>query len=485
MSEEEKPSGGTDIIADAMKAADTSVAQALLGRSARAFGDLLGERAEEYVDRVRERRRKNVHDHEQQVEQVTGGPVDFLAAAARGGAIVRWYLVAADVPIEDPEKAAFVEATLAEILASPRSSDFQDVAEKLSGQSMRIVLNAPSGRKFFPREDDRENLETLRDLGLARRFGLPRFLLLLLAWSVGTAAGLYILTRILPSVLPTTMSIGFEVEGAVISGVIFAAAIALLSTNYTLTEFGEKLQASALRFYPTRTKLREFWIASLVPSSFLSWALVALVFACGIPLLLSRFLPGSETFRTIVLSPPPQSPSAAPSPPASTSVAEAPKSTQTLTTEDVANLTDVWRSVSEQTKSTMDTNKQIAELLSSWPKQINEDRNKLTKELNDLRTQIDRRRTSFGTLATFYERFPNIRATFQDKNTDKIFARLFGAVSSFFTEVGGLGPNPENSESTLKPFADEVRSANTALEKWARETHSFSEEQVRELGTAK
>jgi hypothetical protein len=143
------------------------------------------------------------------------------------------------------------------------------------------------------------------------------------------------------------------------------------------------------------------------------------------------------------------------------------------------------RSVSEQTKSTTDTTKQIEELLSSWPAQIIEDRNKLTKELNDLRTEIDRRRTSFGTLAAFYERFPNIRATFQDKNSDKMFARLYVALSSFVTEVGGLhSVLSQNFESTLKAFADEVKSANTALPKWAGETHSFSEAQVRELSTA-
>ena len=89
------------------------------------------------------------------------------------------------------------------------------------------------------------------------------------------AGGFYSLTHILPTFLPTAMSIGFELEGAVISGVIFSVGMALLYTNYTLTEFGKRLQGSALRFYPTRTKLREFRIASLVPSGFLSWAVVA------------------------------------------------------------------------------------------------------------------------------------------------------------------------------------------------------------------
>ena len=202
--------------------------------------------------------------------------------------------------------------------------------------------------------------------------------------------GFYSLAHILPPFLPTTMSIDFELEGAVISGVVFAVGMALLFTNYTLTEFGKRLQGSALRFYRARTRLKEFRIASLVPSGFLSWAALALVLACGIPLLLSRFLQGFETSRTIVLSPPPQSPPTAPPVP-SANGPQATQLTQTLTTGDIANLVDVWRSVSEQANSAMDTTSQIAKLLSSWPKQINEDRSKLIKELIDLRAKIDRR----------------------------------------------------------------------------------------------
>jgi hypothetical protein len=284
MTEEAKPSGGTSLIADATAAAETTVMKDLFGRSAKAIGDYYGEHVEEFFNRRRERRLKNLRDHEQQVEQITGGPVDILAEGDRGGPIERWVIVAADVPLEDAERAAFVEATLAEILTSNHSSEFQDVTEILSGPSMRILLNAPSDRKFLPGGDDRRNFETLRDLGLARKLDLARFLLLLLAWCVGTAAGLYVLIRILPPFLPTTMSIGFVTEGAAVSGVVFAAGLALLYTNFTLTESGKRLQASALRFYPTRTKLREFRIASLVPSGFLFWAAVALVLACGTPL---------------------------------------------------------------------------------------------------------------------------------------------------------------------------------------------------------
>ena len=201
---------------------------------------------------------ENVIDHKQKVEQITGGSVDFVEEVDRGVAVVRWFTAAADIPLEEAERAAFVEASLAEMLASDSGSEIQDVAEGLTVPSMRILLNAPRDRKFLPNGDDREDFEKLRRLGLARKFDRPRFLLLLLAWCIGTALGFYILTRILPPFLPTTMSIGFEPEGAAISGVIFAAAIAFLSTNYALTEFGKRLQASALRFYPTRAKLSSF-----------------------------------------------------------------------------------------------------------------------------------------------------------------------------------------------------------------------------------
>ncbi len=488
MTEEAKPSGGTSLIADVTKVAYTSVMQALFGRTAKAFGDLFGERAEEFVERVKARKCKNVLDHKQKVEQITEGPVDIVEEGDRGGAVVRWVIVAADVPLEDAERAALVEATLAEILTSDRSSQFQDVAERLSGPSMRILLNAPSDRKFLPNGDDRGNFETLRELGLARKFDRAGFLLLLLAWCVGTLAGFVILTRILPSFLPTTMSIGFELEGAVISGVIFAVAMALLSTNYTLTEFGKKLQASALQFYPTRAKLREFWIARLVPSGFFSLAAVALVLACVIPLLLSLFLHGSETFRTIVLSPPSQSPPAAPAPsaPSPAGAPQAPQSTQALTTEDVATLIDVWHSVTEHMNSTINNTNQIEKLLSSWPKQINENRGKLLTDLVNLRNEIDGSRASIATLADDYKRFPNVRAAIGDSNIGQAFGRLYGAINSFVAETNKLPPNlPQNFESFLRPFAKEVTLATTALEKWASDMHSYSEEQVRELSTAK
>jgi hypothetical protein len=67
MTEEANPSGGTSLIADATTVAETSVMKDLFGRSAKAIGDYYGEHVEEFFNKRRERRRKNVRDHEQKV----------------------------------------------------------------------------------------------------------------------------------------------------------------------------------------------------------------------------------------------------------------------------------------------------------------------------------------------------------------------------------------------------------------------------------
>jgi hypothetical protein len=293
--------------------------------------------------------------------------------------------VAINVPIEEQERAAVYEAVLAEILLSNRSSsDFQEAADQMSTSGMTILLNAPSDRKFLPGADDRSNFETLRQLGLARKFDLARFLLLLLAWCIGTGMGSFVLTRIMPRFLPTTMSIGFVWEGALFSGLFFAAGMALLYANYTLTELGRKLQSSALRFYPTRKGLREFRIGSLVPSGFLAWAAVSVVLAWGTPLLLNHYLPSSETLRTIVLSAPPQAPPAAAPATPSPNAPKQDAATQSLQTQDVAALIDFWHSVSEQMTSTVENVDQIEALLSDWPKKVSETKSDLYTQLNEL-----------------------------------------------------------------------------------------------------
>jgi hypothetical protein len=486
MTEEAKPSGGTSLVADATKIAETSVMKDLLGPSAKILGEYLGDHTRDWVAKLREQKRKNLSDHERKVVEITGEQVDIFNKPETGPAIERWASVAIDIPIEDTERAAVYEAVLAEILISNRSSDFQNAADRMSAAGMRILLNAPGDRKILPGAEDRENFEKLRELGLTRKIDLPRFLLLVVAWCTGTGVGLYILTRVVPSFLPTAVSIGFILEGSILSGLVFAVAMAFLYTNYSLTELGKKLQASALRFYPTRAKIREFRFASLVPSGFISWAAVSLVLACSTPLLLSRYLPGSESIRTIVLSPPLQTPPAATPATAPAGSPNAPQSTQTLATEDVTTLIDVWRSVTEQMNSTIESTNQVEKLLSSWPKQINDDRSKLLSELNALRTVVNQRRVSVSTLGDFYERFPNIRATIRERKSDEVYSRLYRGLDTFFTEISALSPSlPSNFESSLRPYAGEVKLATTALAKWASDTRTYSEQQSKELNNAR
>ena len=203
MTEEAKPGGGTSLIAEGTKVVETSVMKDLLGPSAKILGEYLGEHTREFVDKWREQRRKNLSDHERNVATVTGEQVDIFSKPESGHAIERWLTVAIDVPIEDVERSAVYEAVLAEILSSNRGSEFQDVADRLSASGMRLLLNAPSERKILPGPDDRGDFEKLRELGLARKFDLPRFLLLLLAWCIGTGAGLYAFTYV-ALFLPTT-----------------------------------------------------------------------------------------------------------------------------------------------------------------------------------------------------------------------------------------------------------------------------------------
>lgn len=169
MAEEAKPGGGTSLIAEGTKVVETSVMKDLLGPSAKILGEYLGEHTWEFVDKWREQRRKNLSDHEHNVANVTGEPVDIFGKPESGRAIERWLTVAIDVPIEDAERSAVYEAVLAEILSS-RGSDFQDVADRLSASGMRPLPNAPSERRILPGPDD---LETLRSCGsLASPAGL-------------------------------------------------------------------------------------------------------------------------------------------------------------------------------------------------------------------------------------------------------------------------------------------------------------------------
>jgi hypothetical protein len=130
-------SAGSELVSNVTKVADTGVMKDLLGRTFKAVGDYYGEQVEDFLNQRRERRRKNVRDHEHQVAQVIGEPVNILSKPERAGEIERWLEIAADVPLEDGERAALFEAVLAQILSTHGSSDFQDIAERLSSSCCR------------------------------------------------------------------------------------------------------------------------------------------------------------------------------------------------------------------------------------------------------------------------------------------------------------------------------------------------------------
>jgi hypothetical protein len=221
-----------------------------------------------------------------------------------------------------------------------------------------------------------------------------------------------------------------------------------------------------------------------VPGSFLSWAALSFLLACGMPLLLSRYLAGSETIRTIVLSPPPQVPPATPRAAPPPTAPQSPPATQPLTTDDIATLMDVWRSVSEQMNSTIESTNKVEAMLSGWPTRVTENKADLLSQIGTLRDTINQRRVSVLTLANFYERYPNVRAALGEPNSPEIFGRLYRPLDTFATEISLLPSKPpDNFESTLRPYAGEVKLAATALADWASSRRAYANTQDKELNS--
>src|SRR5437899_6779910 len=108
---DDKGSGGglPDIIGDATRVADTSVMKDLLGRSFKAAGDYFGEYWEDYFNKLREQRRKNIRDHQARVAGVIGEDVDILSNPSRHQALRRCVELAAHLPVEDADRSAISE----------------------------------------------------------------------------------------------------------------------------------------------------------------------------------------------------------------------------------------------------------------------------------------------------------------------------------------------------------------------------------------
>jgi hypothetical protein len=474
-----------DIIGSVAKVADTGVMKDLLGRSFKAVGDYYGEQVEEFFNQRRERRRKNVRDHELQVAQVIGEPVNILSKPERAGAIERWIEIAADVPLEDTERAALFEAVLAQIISTHGSSDFQDVAERLSSSGMRVLLNAPY-EGIAPEGGDRQSFERLRSLGLARALDMGQALAVIIAWLFGTAAGFFILFDIVPRFLPRALAIEFVVEAVIISAVILALGLALLSTKYRLTEFGRLLQQSALRFYPNQSRLRKIRILSAVPSNPLIWGALAAIIVCAVPAALEFYLPAqlrTNARPTVVISSPPANPSQpiTPSPPAGPAVTPTPPGQTTLSTNEIEALIDFWKSIKDQMDGIIGLTDQGQSLVKTWPQDIKNDRNSVASRLIGMRDSINQRRGSLQALNNIYQKYPNVDPALREAAVDGVFTKLYFALDAFARETQALPAPPENFEGRLKPYAIGLKNALDAMEKWAKSTRDFAKVQSDEL----
>ena len=136
-------------------------------------------------------------------------------------------------------------------------AEYQDVAEQLNSTTARLLLNAPAKEGIAPVGIDQRGFEGLGIVGTCshdRSEGSPgpdggaR--------RVGTIIGLVVLFRLIPSYFPRFWVLEFVAEAVVASGLIFAFGIALISTKYRLTEFGEALQRSAHRFHQRRSQIK-------------------------------------------------------------------------------------------------------------------------------------------------------------------------------------------------------------------------------------
>jgi hypothetical protein len=487
--ENEGGSGLPAIVSTATKVAETSVMKDLFGRSFKAAGDYYGEQVEEFFKKRRETRLKNVRDHELRVAQVIGEPVNVLSKPDRGREIERWVDAAADVPLEDEEHAAVLEAVLAQIFSSDATTDFQDVSERLSSSGMRVLLNAPFDKGVAPRGDDRQTFERLRALGLARTLDLGHAVAVIFAWLAGTTVGLFILFVVIPRYLPRLLAIEFVVEAVLTSAVVLALGLALLSTKYRLTEFGRLLQRSALRFYRDQTSLRKIRILSAVPSNPLIWGVLAVILACALPLALESYLPSQlrTDFRpTIIISSPPanQSGPTPTAPPAPTAPGPTPQQA-TLTADEIRTLIDVWRSVAGQMNEIIILTNAGQALLPNWPENVRGNAEAFWRELIRQRDSINQRRTSLQSLDNAYQRYPNVSSALAQVTNDGVYGRLYRALDSFAHEVQGIAkPPPENFENTLRPYAGELKGALDGMAQAANGTSKFAARQSEELSKA-
>ncbi len=493
----ETPAGPVEasgVIGSVATVANTNLVTILLGRSLKAAGDYLGEISEDFFKKLRDARQKNITDHITKVADVTGVPVDI--PTSQFVRIERWFRVAADVPLEDAERSAVVEAALTDIVSNIEDApEFQEAAEKLTRNSARLLLNSPAEQSIAPSDADERGFEQLKSLGLATTPGKTQYLADLSALFVGTVVGLIALfgvviryaPRFLPRSIPISLATEFVVEAIAITAVTVGFGIFLMSTRYRLTHLGRSLQNSAKRFYRNQSKQPRVSFLTIIPGpSWLMWGTLAAFLVCMLPFALQAYLPphlriAAQPPTLIISSPPAEQGNAAP-PPSAPSATQPKQPGVTLSADDVRMLADFWRSVADQMSAIIDVTNATSAVLRSWPQRIKDGKSTaLNAELLKERNAINQHLQSLTSLYNAYQTYPNVRAVLENP-VARGFGRLYQALDSFATEVGNLGtPAPDNYENTLSPYADELKRAVGQMVKWATSTRDFAARQSDEL----
>lgn len=494
-----KPKGPdtSDVVDNVTKVADSKVMTLLLGRSAKAAGDYLGEKAEDYFKKRRESsRNKNIEDHIAKVADVTGplpNVEEFQIVR-----IEQWIKIAADIPVEDIERSAVIEAVLDNIVSKAEdTSEFQEAAEKLTNSTARLLLNAPAERIISPKETNERGFEELKSLGLAGTPSKRQLLNDLGAWLLGTIGGLIVLfgviiryaPTLLPRYFPSFLATEFVAEAVAISALSLVLGILGLSTSYRLTHLGKSLQHSANRFYRKDSSAQKKSGLPLVPRrTWIMWGGLATLLVCALPFVLQAYIPRQLRIDTqpptVIISsapPTPNSPSP-PTPPSASSPATPQGQGVTLSADQVRTLVEVWQSVADQMSDILALTNDGSALLSNWPQRIKDGQSQaLVTELNNNRSSMQQRITSLQSLYDAYQTYPNVSAELQNVAA-KGYNRFSGAVDGFLREMQTLRtPPPDNAESLVRPYATEVIGALDAMAKWANGTRDFARRQSVEL----
>lgn len=488
---------GPDVVGTVARIADSGWMNRLLARSAQAAGDYLGEMAEDFFEKRRQSKKKNLVDHVRNVANVTGASVDVEAPQVIVR-LERWFRVAADIPQEDVERSALIEAALDSIVSKAEATfEFQEAAEKLTNRTARLFLNAPAERIISAKGVGERELEQLKSLGLAGTPGKRQLLNNVTAWVVGTVVGLIVLLEaiirygptLFPRHFPMFLATEFIADAVIVSALLLVLGILSLSTRYRLTHLGKSLQRSANRFYhKNRTEQGETVWPLILRRTWILWGGFAVLFVCVVPFLLQAYLPrqfriGSPPSVVVISSPPvTQSNPSAPAPPAASQPSSAQQQQQTLSADDLQRLVDLWRSVADQMDDVLTLTNDGKNLVLNWSQRMrNNGTQGLASDLIKKRGAINQRRDSLQSLYVAFQNYPNVRAMLEDIDS-KGFRRVYQAFTSLNTEIQTIGsPPPENYESMVRPYAGELKEALDMLAKWATSTRDFAKRQSDEL----